>query len=243
MTNSNLIRTRVALVLCSVLAAGCGEKGTESKPTEPAEPEPAGPDHAADFARLCKYATTAVGMGDRPTRRRAFMTVADRLETVGARNTLGAAGAAKKEHKLAMLQAGADELGVKGWDCPAIADIYGRQLPLGQSLTPDAAPPVTGPCETLDRAECLRALHCTMHWIESSTYECRPSEGPCEVDLMQTDTKTCAARDGCKWDPGGCYCRFPGYGKTQVEDKQKNAGGACACGGGKPPICKAADAK
>jgi len=108
----------------------------------------------------------------------------------------------------------------------------------GSSAAPTT--PTAAACETLDRAQCLRATHCTMHWIESSTYECRTSKGSCEIDLAQTDKGTCESRQDCTWKPGECYCPFPGYGKTQVEDKENNSGGACACGGGAPPRCIAA---
>ncbi|HEY8145669.1 MAG TPA: hypothetical protein VIG06_23470 [Kofleriaceae bacterium] len=112
-----------------------------------------------------------------------------------------------------------------------------QKPPTGESSAP---PPATGACETLDRAECLRARHCTLHFVKSMEYECRPSGGPCETDLLQGDKAGCEARAGCTWDPGSCYCPFPGYGKTQVADKDSNQGGACACGGGPPPMCKAA---
>jgi hypothetical protein len=108
----------------------------------------------------------------------------------------------------------------------------------GEPQPEPSRPAATAACETLDRAECMGARHCTLHWVEDMVYECRVSEGQCETDLIQTDKPTCESRDGCAWDPGECYCQFPGYGRTQVVDKDENSGGACACGGGPPPRCK-----
>jgi len=105
------------------------------------------------------------------------------------------------------------------------------------SIAAATVPPSTA-CDTLDRSECLSAKHCTLHWVENMKYDCRVAKGPCEVDLGQRDKPTCEKRDGCVWDPGGCYCPFPGYGSTKVPDKNKNSGSACGCGGGPPPICK-----
>jgi hypothetical protein len=104
----------------------------------------------------------------------------------------------------------------------------------------DASTPASAAaCDTLDRNECISALHCTLHWIADGKYECRDSKGPCEESLMQSDRRTCESRDGCAWNPGECYCRFPGYGQAQVPDKApKDSGGACACGGGPPPLCE-----
>jgi hypothetical protein len=104
----------------------------------------------------------------------------------------------------------------------------------------ETSPPTAAPCETLDRAECLRVRHCTLHFVKDGQYECRAEAGPCETDLFQGDKAGCEAREGCVWEPGSCYCPFPGYGTTQVADKSKDQGGACACGGGPPPMCKAA---
>lgn len=104
-------------------------------------------------------------------------------------------------------------------------------------------PPVAVACATLDRAECLSARDCTMHWVASNTYECRASAEACETGMIQADKPECESRAGCAWSPGNCYCPFPGYGKTQVADKDKNTGGACVCGGGPPPLCTAATAE
>ena len=127
----------------------------------------------------------------------------------------------------------------------ALAGCKADEQGAAEPEAPTAPPAPTRPaapskCETLDRAECMGAKDCTMYWIADSRYECRASSGTCEVDLIQTDKKTCESRDGCAWSPGECYCKFPGYGQTQVPDKQKNSGGACACGGGKPPRCMTA---
>lgn len=96
-------------------------------------------------------------------------------------------------------------------------------------------------CDTRDRAECLRALHCTLHHVDESEYACRPAAGRCETNLLQEDRAGCESRAGCSWDPGGCYCPFPGYGRTQVADKAQPSGQACGCGGGPPPRCRAAN--
>lgn len=93
-------------------------------------------------------------------------------------------------------------------------------------------------CDTLDRAECLRAHHCTLHFQKNTRYDCRPAKGPCEEDLIQGNRRACEARDGCEWQQARCYCPFPGYGQTKVPDKGP-PGGACVCGGGPPARCVA----
>ena len=103
--------------------------------------------------------------------------------------------------------------------------------------------PASASCDALDRAECLRAVRCTLLHVKQMVYQCRPSVGPCETGLLQTDKAACEKRDGCSYDGGGCYCPFPGYGRTAVEDKEKNKGGACVCGGGPPPMCVPAKAE
>lgn len=96
--------------------------------------------------------------------------------------------------------------------------------------------PTSAPCDSLTRQECLGSTHCTLHWIKSGEYECRPDEGPCETNLSQTDKAGCIATQGCLYKEPSCYCPFPGYGQTKVKDKG-SSGGACACGGGAPSMC------
>ena len=96
--------------------------------------------------------------------------------------------------------------------------------------------PTSAPCDSLTRLECLGSTHCTLHWIKTGEYECRPDEGPCETSLSQLDKKGCLAVPGCLFKEAACYCPFPGYGQTKVPDKGQK-GGACACGGGAPSLC------
>jgi hypothetical protein len=127
-----------------------------------------------------------------------------------------------------------------------------RSEPRGAASPGDGRPPVSTPtpspsptpapdapaCETLPRADCLRARHCTMEHLDPGQYHCRAAQGPCEEGLLQTDRRACEAVAGCTFDPGQCYCPFPGYGATQVPDrKDDQEAGACACGGGPPPRC------
>ena len=111
-----------------------------------------------------------------------------------------------------------------------------------QNRTPAPQKQPSGACDTLDRAACISSLRCTLHNIKASQYECRPSQGPCEVGLIQTDRRACEARAGCLFENANCYCPFPGYGKTKVPDIQPDSGvvGACGCGGGPPSRCKSA---
>lgn len=92
-------------------------------------------------------------------------------------------------------------------------------------------------CDSLTRLECYAASHCVLENVGPAKYVCRDPKGPCEVGLKQTDAKACNARPECTWKQGGCYCPFPGYGETAVPERTRNAGGACACGGGPPPMC------
>ena len=89
----------------------------------------------------------------------------------------------------------------------------------------------TTPCDSLSRQQCLGSTHCTLHWIKSSVYECRPDEGPCETGLSQNDKKGCMAKPGCLYKEPACYCPFPGYGATKVPDTG-TTGSACACRSG-----------
>jgi hypothetical protein len=105
-------------------------------------------------------------------------------------------------------------------------------------LPPEEIPVVspTAPCDSLSRQQCLGSTHCTLHWIKTSVYECRPDDGPCETGLSQNDKKGCIAKPGCLYKEPSCYCPFPGYGTTKVADTGAQ-GGACACGGGAPALC------
>jgi hypothetical protein len=122
----------------------------------------------------------------------------------------------------------------------SIAGCSKDKTPPGPTPTPTPPPPTKtqGPCDQLTRAECLGSTHCTLHWIAESTYECRADDGPCQVGIGQNDRAACEKVGSCTWDPGMCYCPFPGYGQTAVPDKQDpNGAGACACGGGQPSMC------
>ena len=104
----------------------------------------------------------------------------------------------------------------------------------------EVAPPskLSGPCSSLTRLQCYASQECFLDHAEPNDYSCRDKRGPCEVDMRQTDEAACRARPGCEWDPGSCFCPFPGYGETSVPDPPGEAGGACACGGGPPPRCE-----
>lgn len=53
--------------------------------------------------------------------------VIEKLHTDGARKVVKFAGSEPANKRLAILKQGAAELAVTGWDCPAIATIYGPQ--------------------------------------------------------------------------------------------------------------------
>lgn len=107
----------------------------------------------------------------------------------------------------------------------------------GPTPTATATIPASARCDSLTRLECYAASHCVLENVGPARYVCRDPQGPCEVGLKQTDAKACNARPECTWKPGACYCPFPGYGDTAVPERSRNSGGACACGGGPPPMC------
>lgn len=106
--------------------------------------------------------------------------------------------------------------------------------------TPTPSPtPSPSPCNKLTRADCLASTHCTLHWVKQSVYACRPDDGPCEIGIAQTDRDACEAKPECAFEQAMCYCPFPGYGATEVPDViPKDRVAACACGGGKPTMCR-----
>ena len=114
-----------SLALLFFLAA-CGNSST--KPTPPASAETG---EAADFRMICDEATRASSQpgsaDDRQSRLAA--TVIEKLHTDGARKVVKFAGSEPANKKLAILKQGAAELNVTGWDCPAIAAVYGPQDP------------------------------------------------------------------------------------------------------------------
>jgi hypothetical protein len=103
----------------------------------------------------------------------------------------------------------------------------------GQEPPGTAKPP---PCATLSEAACLESERCTLEVVEGEDgagkaipegtggYRCRAAEGPCEIGFRQGSgsAEECAARPGCRFIPGRCYCP-PGV--------------VCICGGGPPPRC------
>jgi hypothetical protein len=107
----------------------------------------------------------------------------------------------------------------------------------GTDPAPTAPIPTSARCDSLTRLECYSASHCVLEHVGPAKYVCRDPKGPCEVGLKQTDAKACNARAECTWTPGSCYCPFPGYGDTSVPERTGDVGGACACGGGPPPMC------
>ena len=110
----------------------------------------------------------------------------------------------------------------------------------------DPAPaidPGDAPCETLTRHACLRSVLCTLDAPSarsSNRYVCREASGNCEVGLRQieADRDRCDDRDGCAWQPGGCYCPCRGSGRTAVPDGPEAEPCDCECGGGPPPGCR-----
>jgi len=107
----------------------------------------------------------------------------------------------------------------------------------GAGSDPAPSIPTSTRCDSLPRTECYAATHCVLEHVGTAKYICRDPKGPCEVGLKQTDRTGCNARPQCTWKQGGCYCPFPGYGDTAVPEKPGTSGGACACGGGPPPMC------
>lgn len=97
-----------------------------------------------------------------------------------------------------------------------------------------------GSCGELDQHDCLNSGDCTLHHEETNVYSCRPAEGACEEDLVQTDRAACEAREGCSHDPGSCFCPVHGHANTKAAGQQggpSNQDADCTCGGGPPPSC------
>lgn len=109
---------------------------------------------------------------------------------------------------------------------------------------PAPPPPDPGdaPCETLDRATCMRSLVCTLHAPSgraSNRYACVAASGNCEVGLRQIaeDRDRCDDRTGCRWRPAACYCACRGAGRAAVPDGPDAPDCDCDCAGGPPPGC------
>lgn len=87
----------------------------------------------------------------------------------------------------------------------------------------------TADCAALGELACLAPNDCVLVAAGESGdgYVCRPAENDCERDFDQRnpDADACAAREGCTYDGGSCYC------PPDV---------TCICGGGPPPRCHAA---
>jgi hypothetical protein len=98
----------------AALFAGCG--GKTSTPAQAA----AGP--GADLALICAEAEAAAD-------RDAFAAaVTAKLTTDEGRNIFAAAGQAADDQKNAVIQRGAAEVGVTGWDCAGpLEKLYGAQ--------------------------------------------------------------------------------------------------------------------
>lgn len=80
-------------------------------------------------------------------------------------------------------------------------------------------------CALLTELECIKSPDCTLTFVETNKYICRPATGKCEVGFVQwgdTQIQSCEAKPGCKYIPGSCYC------PPDVD---------CRCGGGQPPKC------
>jgi len=107
---------------------------------------------------------------------------------------------------------------------------------------PPPPDPADAPCETLDRASCLRSLVCTLHAPaarDSSRYACVDASGNCEIGLRQIerDRDRCDDRTGCRWRPAACYCECRGAGRTAVPDGAHAPDCDCECAGGPPAGC------
>jgi hypothetical protein len=101
-------------------------------------------------------------------------------------------------------------------------------------------------CSALARAECLGSQACVLVLLRPDDeigYACRPPENDCERGLRQ-DTLAenggaeCAARDGCSYRAGQCYCECHDAGRTAVPDLASAPHCDCECAGGPPPSCE-----
>lgn len=127
-----------------------------------------------------------------------------------------------------------------------------------------ATPPTEGSpgvdCASLTRTHCMQSPDCTLERVAKAQggtgklYRCRPAAGPCETGIRQADFHgrgtdgmrraeeaqlACAARPGCDYDEGGCYCDCRDYGRTAVPDGPEAEDCMCECAGGPPPSCVA----
>ena len=104
---------------------------------------------------------------------------------------------------------------------------------------------VEASCATLTRAACLASTTCTLHHVKTGEYACRADSGPCEVDVRQSDKRSCeavqvAGKAACAWQPDRGYCPCAGSGRTAVDDEVTDATRCkCETGGGPPAMCVA----
>jgi hypothetical protein len=120
--------------------------------------------------------------------------------------------------------------------CETTATVPGpKPTPTPTPITIDATTATAGICDVA-RAECLASRECTLFLLGQNLYECRPAQGPCEVDLVQTDRAACEARAQCEWKPPSCYCDCVGHAHT-TKVREPPSGCGCGCGGGTPAMC------
>lgn len=120
-----------------------------------------------------------------------------------------------------------------------------RSAASATSAAPSTSGAMPGPgvaCGSRSRTGCLASTGCVLtRGAARGEYVCRDALGPCEVGHAQEDKKACASIAGCTYDPGGCYCRCRGYGKTSAPDDDAPEC-KCDCANGAPGVCRAVDA-
>lgn len=81
-------------------------------------------------------------------------------------------------------------------------------------------------CGSLARDVCLKTIGCFLDYGgKPDSYVCRPAKSDCELRTNDGGQSACEAAGSCTWMPGSCYCP---------------EGMLCFCGGGPPPMCRAA---
>ncbi|MEE8524593.1 MAG: hypothetical protein V3T72_11735 [Thermoanaerobaculia bacterium] len=107
-----------------------------------------------------------------------------------------------------------------------VAFSCGRPAPPDPVPPEPVPPPAAGACGQLNELACINSGRCSLVVAEDSShgYLCRDATGPCEIGFRQRggDAEACAAKPGCRFVPGRCYC------SPDV---------TCICGGGPPPQC------
>jgi hypothetical protein len=95
--------------------------------------------------------------------------------------------------------------------------VESKQGDLGQS---------NSTCGSLARDACLKTIGCFLDYGgQPDSYFCRPVRNDCELRTNDGGQSACEAAGHCAWMPGSCYCP---------------EGMLCFCGGGPPPMCRAA---